>query len=450
MRNSIVNKWTIVACSLPLYSGPLLCMNSAPKTVDIPTLFSLALKKVPPYELYGLIKKDTKNKPELNINLGNYQAISSWPEEYIKEHSDTMVAILEEANSKHETEEEDKQYFELGKLCKDRILSLKNHDLSGKILAQFHVLENKKEKNELYQLGSPLAPMMIFLHDLPTDKIRQAYIEHCAMIESLDHIYDIAHFFVPSLYSRNPYLSRTFDPKTVCKFLKSSCCKSISLVNDIRLLNIIKYYHDYHLKEPLLAADFLKKYAQYAQCRSISEIATIDKAKYYLTLENEVETKIKETIKDVKGVASSTIKAVGRIITINFLDIIFHESSAQPYLNLVEQLFKQIVNDPENLNPKQVGNFWINTPLKGNDKTDLDIAQFFWNQCADATVLKQITACVIRGMFKTFHMDRQELHQFIRDIYAHRSTYCTRPTEEKKQELFLLNQIHQIIDLVLK
>ena len=146
MRNSMVNKWIVVACSLPLYSTPLICMDSTPKTVDIPTLFSLALKKVPPHELYGLIIKDTKNKPELNINLGNYQAISSWPEEYIQEHSDTMVAIREEAISKHETEEENKQYFELGKLCKDRILNLKNHDLSGKILAQFHVLERKKIK----------------------------------------------------------------------------------------------------------------------------------------------------------------------------------------------------------------------------------------------------------------------------------------------------------------
>ena len=113
--------------------------------------------------------------------------------------------------------------------------------------------------------------MKIFLHDWPTNKIRQAYIEHCAIIESLDHISDIAHFFVSSLYSRNPYLSRTLDPKAVCKFLQSSCCKSILPVNNVDFLYLVR---DYHLKEPLLADDYNK---DYAGCMSISEIANIDK-----------------------------------------------------------------------------------------------------------------------------------------------------------------------------
>ncbi len=65
--------------------------------VSIPSLFSLALTKIPPSQLGELITKDKKNETKLCIDLGIYGNVETLPKQYFEQHVKDIAEIFVES-----------------------------------------------------------------------------------------------------------------------------------------------------------------------------------------------------------------------------------------------------------------------------------------------------------------------------------------------------------------
>lgn len=65
--------------------------------VSIPSLFSLAVTKIPPGQLGALITKDKNNETELCIDLGIYGNVETLPKQYFEQHVKDIAEIFVES-----------------------------------------------------------------------------------------------------------------------------------------------------------------------------------------------------------------------------------------------------------------------------------------------------------------------------------------------------------------